>query len=444
MRASEFSRRRFLLTALASSASAALPLWFIEQSFGQDNARSTALPGSRPHVALIGCGGQGLGIAKQARAFGDIVAVCDVDARRREAARQQFAGAQAFSDHREVLGLAGLDAVLNATPDHWHTLINIEAMKARLDVYSEKPLTLTIDEGKQLVDTARSTQRVLQTGSQQRSDARFRLAVSLVRAGRLGKIRRVVTGLPAGPRKGPFAAAPVPEGLDWNTWLGQAPFTEYVPERCHRTFRYWLEYSGGTLTDWGAHHNDIALWGLGLDRTGPVAVEGRALTEPIAGGFSAPSEYEVEYTYGNGVTHRCESVASNAPDGSTRGTVREGQRPHGVTFEGRDGWIYVTRGKIEASRPEILQEPLPDLPPGIEVSNSHMRNFFDCLASRKPPICDAEIGHRAVSLCHLAGIAIRLGRKLQWNPEREEFTGDAEANRHLAREQRKPFSWDRS
>ena len=439
MSSPRFSRRQFLRTALVSSAGLSVPIWFAEHALAQALARPILSPNERPHIALIGCGGQGLGVAKQAGTFADVVAVCDVDAARTAKAAEQFSGAQSFRDYRKLLELPGLHAIINGTPDHWHTLINIDAMKAGLDVYSEKPLTLTIEEGRQLVKVTRATKRVLQTGSQQRSDQRFRLAVSLVRAGRLGKIKHVVTGLPAGPRKGPFQTAPVPEGLDWNTWLGQTPLVEYVPERCHRSFRYFLEYSGGTMTDWGAHHIDIALWGLGMDHSGPVSVAGRAMVEPIPGGFTAPSEFEVDYTYANGVTHRCESVAANGPDGSSRGTPQQGQRPHGVTFEGENGWIYVTRGKIEASRPELIDEPLTDLPEGIQVSDNHVGNFIECMRSRKAPVAEAEIGHRSVSACHLGVIAIQLGRRLQWNPEAEQFVDDAEANRYVAREQREPF-----
>jgi predicted dehydrogenase len=444
MSPTRFSRRQFLRTAVLGTGIATLPSWFEEHSRAFAAETATLSPNARPQLALIGCGGRGVGVAKEALAFADVVAVCDVDAKRAQEAAAQFPGAQAFSDYRKLLERSGLHAVINGTVDHWHTFINIDAMKAGLDVYSEKPLTLTIDEGKRLVQVARDTKCVLQTGSQQRSDKRFRLAVSLVRAGKLGKIKNVVTGLPAGPQRGPFSPAPVPEGLDWDTWLGQAPFTDYVPERCHRTFRYFLEYSGGTITDWGAHHVDIALWGLGLDRSGPVSVEGRRLVDPIPRGFTAPSEYEIHYTYANGVTHRCESVAANGPDGSVRGTLREGQRPHGITFEGEDGWLFVTRGNIEASRPEILSEPLTNLPDGVQVSDNHMGNFIECMRTRQAPICDAEIGHRSVSACHLGVIAIQLGRKLQWDPASEQFTGDAEANGLVAREQRKPFTYDRA
>jgi hypothetical protein len=196
------------------------------------------------------------------------------------------------------------------------------------------------------------------------------------------------------------------------------------------------------MTDWGAHHNDIALWGMGFERSGPVTIEGRRLVEPIAGGYTAPSEYQVDYTYQNGVTHRCQSTTSNGPDGSARGTPREGEMPHGVKFIGSDGWIFVTRGKIEASREELLKEPLTQKTVDLYVSNNHMGNFFDCIRSRKPPICDAEIGHRSVSVCHLGNIAMQLDRKLQWNPQTEQFHDDPEANAFVARVQRKPFSYE--
>src|SRR5262249_18562399 len=208
------------------------------------------------------------------------------------------------------------------------------------------------------VAAVRDSKRILQTGSQQRSDHRFRLACELVRNGRLGKLTHVTTILPSGLRGGPFQPSPVPEGLDWDFWQGQTPNHEYVKERCHFSFRYWYDYSGGTMTDWGAHHNDIALWGMGLDRSGPVTVEGRALVESVPGGDTAASEYEVNYTYANGVTHRCASTTINGPAGQVQRQPQPGELPNGVKFEGTDGWIFVTRGRIEASRPEILSEPL--------------------------------------------------------------------------------------
>jgi predicted dehydrogenase len=394
----------------------------------------------KPRIGLVGCGGMGMGDAKNASRFGTVVAVCDVDAGRVGKAAGQFQGARAIEDFRKLLERKDVDVVLNATPDHWHTLVNLAALKAGKDVYSEKPLTLTIDEGKRLVAAVKETGRVLQTGSQQRSDKRFRLAVQVVRAGRLGKLTQVTTILPAGPVEGPFKPQPVPMGLNWDAWQGPAPATEYMKERCHLWFRYWLEYSGGTMTDWGAHHNDIALWAMNLK--GPSTIEARLLAKPIPGGYTAPGEYEVEYTYANGVRHRCVSTTVNNIFGAKGRDPKPGELPHGVKFEGPDGWLYVTRGKIEASKPELLKDPVTEKEGQMYVSDDHMGNFFECVKTRKQPICDAEIGHRSASLCHLGVIALRLGRKLKWDPAMEQFVGDKEANGHLSREQRKPWTYD--
>jgi len=436
------SRRSFLKTATAFAASTGLPLWFAEETLDAATPTPKLGPNDKPNVALIGCGGMGRHDAKLASAFANIVAVCDVDAKRAEEASKQFGDAKAYKDFRPLLERDDLHAVINGTPDHWHTLINLAAMKAGKDVYSEKPLTLTIDEGKRLVAAAKKTKRILQTGSQQRSEAKFRLACELVRNGRLGQLRHITVILPSGLRDGPFKTAPVPPELDWNVWQGQTPAVDYVPQRCHLTFRYWYEYSGGTMTDWGAHHNDIALWGLGLERSGPVSVEGKPLIDMIPGGYTTPQQYRVEYTYANGVTHTCMSTMRNRFDGSTAPDAPRDLPNNGVKFEGSEGWIFVTRGKIEASKPELLSEPLAKKKVSLYASDNHMKNFFDCVRSRQQPICEAEIGHRSVSVCHLGVIAIRLGRKLKWNPKREEFTGDKEANAWLAREQRRPFSYD--
>jgi hypothetical protein len=196
------------------------------------------------------------------------------------------------------------------------------------------------------------------------------------------------------------------------------------------------------MTDWGAHHNDIALWGMGLDRSGPQTIEAKVLAEPIPGGFTSPSEYAVEYTYVNGVRQRCISTTANNIFGGEARPLKPGELFHGVKFEGTDGWIYVTRGKIEASRPEILAEPLTSKKVQLYVSNNHMQNFFECVRSRKPPICEAEIGHRSVSVCHLGVIALRLGRKLSWDPEKEAFVDDKEADSYLVRKMRKPWTYE--
>ncbi|HLX62048.1 MAG TPA: Gfo/Idh/MocA family oxidoreductase [Planctomycetota bacterium] len=435
----QISRRDFIRRAALAAAATGLPLWYLKEQLGAEEI--PAPPKDKPNIALIGCGGQGRGDTKNAANFGKVIAVCDVDSKRAGEASKQFGDAKVYSDFRKLLERDDLHAVVNATPDHWHTLVNLAALKAGKDIYSEKPLTLTIDEGRRLVQAAEKSKRVFQTGSQQRSDAKFRLACELVRNGRIGKLQHVITSLPAGPNKGPFEKVPVPPELDWNTWQGQTAEHDYMKERCHQTFRYWLDYSGGTMTDWGAHHNDIALWGIGLERSGPVSIEGKALVAPIPGGYTAPSEYQVDYVYANGVTQRCQSTVENNPSGGKGETHRENEIPHGVKFIGSDGWIFVTRGKIDASKPELLKDPLTNKQVELYVSNNHMGNFFDCIKSRIAPICDAEIGHRSVSVCHLGVLAIRLGRKLKWDPAAEQFVDDKEANSYVAREQRKPFDY---
>jgi predicted dehydrogenase len=437
-----FTRRFVLKSAVGSSAAAILPKWFVEgctsQAFAGENSAN-----ERPSVALIGCGGMGTGDAKLAERFGDIVAVCDVDRIHAEKARDNFKRATIYNDYRKVCDLPNVDVVINGTPDHWHTLINLRAIHSGKDVYSEKPLTLTIDEGKRLVATVKNSGRILQTGSQQRSDKTFRLACELVRNGRLGKLQRVKVWLPQGLRDGPFAAQPVPGELNWDFWQGQTQTVAYVPERCHVKFRYWWDYAGGTLTDWGAHHNDIALWGLGKERSGPVSVEGERLVEPIRGGFTAVSRYQVKYVYDHGVEHFCTTTSANGWAGAVLGKPGPGEKYHGVQFEGDEGWIYVSRGgKLEASDRGLLETPLPSNAERLYVSDNHMGNFFQCVTTRKAPICEAEIGHRSASVCHLGVIAIRLGRKLQWNPRTEEFQNDSEANSMLARDMRKPYDYD--
>ena len=443
MSASTPTRRSFLKGAAALAAGAGLPAWYAERLLARAEPAKSPSSNDRPNIALIGCGGRGTAIAHEAAKFSNVVAVCDVDADHAEKAAKTFDGAKAYKDFRKLLERQDVHAVLNATPDHWHTLVNLACIKAGKDVYGEKPLTLSIDEGKRLVAAVKEAKTVFQTGSQQRSDARFRLACEMVRNGRLGVLTKITTILPAGPNGGPFKKQPVPEQLDWDFWQGQAPERDYLPERTHLWFRYWLDYSGGTMTDWGAHHNDIALWGMGLDRSGPHTIEGKALVEPTPGGYTAPAEYAVEYTYANGVRHHCVSTTANTIFGTEARPLEEGERYTGVKFEGKDGWIYVTRGKIEASRPEILTEPLGESKKvTLYESNDHMGNFFDCLRTRKAPICDAETGHRSVSVCHLGVLAIRLGRKLKWDPEKEHFVDDKEADGYLAREMRKPWTYE--
>jgi len=425
----------------AVAAAAGVPAWFIERQLSAATRRALG-PNDRPGVALVGCGGMGRGDANNAARFGNIVAVCDVDARHVEAAAKQFTKdgktPATFSDFRKVMESPEVDVVITGTPDHWHTLINMAAVKAGKDVYGEKPLTLTVDEGKRLVQLVRQHSAVLQTGSQQRSDGRFRLACELVRNGRIGKLKEVNIWLPAGLREGPFKPEPVPAGLDWDRWLGQAPMVDYTPKRCHTYFRYFYDYSGGTVTDWGAHHLDIARWAVGLE--GPEEIEAKALAEPVPGGYTAYSEYEIRMKYANGVV---QNVRSTRADNIFGGVEEpEGQR-NGIRFEGSEGWIWITRGNFKASDPDLVKKPVPEDAEKLYASDDHMANFFDCVRSRKRPAADVEIGHRSASACHLGVIALRTGKKLKWDPAKEQFVGEhaAEANRYLAREMRKPYDY---
>jgi len=437
------SRRSFLKTCSASAAATGLPLWFVERETAlAATATSTSSPNDRPRIALVGCGGMGRGDAANASRFGDIIAVCDVDKSHAEAAAKQFTKEgktpTQFADFRKVMEREDIDVIIQGTPDHWHTLVNMAAAKAKKDVYGEKPLTLTIDEGKRIVEAVRRNGIVLQTGTQQRSMRKFRLACELVRNGRIGKLQQVTVYLPAGLREGPFASKPVPSGLNWDYWQGQAPATDYVPQRCHTNFRFWFDYSGGTMTDWGAHHNDIARWAIGA--LGPVTITGKVLADPIPGGYTAFSDYEVTLTYANGVK---QVIKTTRDDSIFGGVINEAGQRNGVKFEGSDGWVWVNRGDINASDEALITTPLPEDAVRLEASGDHMGNFFECVRTRKRPIADVEVGHRSASVCHLAVISLRTGLTLQWDPKQERFVGEGAktANRYLARQMRKPYDY---
>ena len=407
----------------------------------------------RPRFGAIGLGGQGCGLADGAREFADLVACCDVDRRRadRYAAGKQTA---VDDDFRRLLDRPDVDLVTIATPDHWHAAIALRALHAGKDVYCEKPLTLTIDEGKLLRAAVAKTGRVLQVGTQQRSTGPFLKALALVRRGRLGKVRRAVCAIGAGPRGGPFPTAPPPPGLNWDFWLGQAPEVPYVKQRCHYQFRWWLEYSGGKLTDWGAHHVDIAQWGLGKDHTGPVAIEGRGeyprgencfntvIAFRCVLTFADGVEIEVRHGPGQGVWFDPVPLPSTAavPD------VRQGL-DNGIWFQGDQGQLFVNRKKLVGQAVDELTsqddgwlgDAIAELYRGMRPGN-HMANFFACVRERRQPISDVVTHHRTVSSCHLANLAMRLGRRLTWDPEREDFLNDAEATALLRRPQRKGYT----
>lgn len=383
----------------------------------------------RPMAAAIGMGGRSRGINRQAREFCDFVAVCDVDKNRANRSLGLTGGkGKAYHDYRAVLDRDDIDVVTIATPDHWHTKIAIDAMRAGKDVYCEKPLTLTIKEGQQICQVVRDTGRVFQVGTQQRSEwnGYFLQAMALIREGRIGKIRRVEVNLHKGPAGGPFQVSDPPSHLDWDMWLGQAPMVDYIPQRCHGQFRWWYEYSGGMLTDWGAHHVDIAHWGLGMDDTGPTSIDASGTLPNVENGYNTAIEFDIKCACPNDV----EMVIRSAENTSV-----------GVLFEGEKGRIFVNRGRVSGKPVEqLVDNPLPEdaiqKVYGGKQPGNHMRNFFECARERKQPISDVFSHHRALTTCHLANISLRLGRKLQWDPKLEQIIGDDEANGWLSRPQR--------
>lgn len=440
------TRRHFIRTSTLLAAATGLPAWFVERELAEAAPALKRLgPNDRPGIALVGCGGQGSGDCGNAARFGDVVAVCDVDAGHAEADAKRFTKdgktPEKYHDFRKVMERDDVHVIITGTPDHWHTLVNLAAVKAGKDIYSEKPLTLCIDEGQRLVKAVKDHQTVFQVGSQQRSDAKFRLACELVRNQRLGKLQHIIVALPTGPREGPFGPVPVPAELDWQFYVGQAPAVDYNGHNCHWNFRWWWYFSGGQMTDWGAHHDDIAQWGNGTELSGPSEVQGKSLIDMIPGGYTAASKYRVDFKYANGVT----MTVVDENTGTKRNKVGDASHtPNGIQFLGTDGWIFVTRGDIKASKPELLQEPLPAGALRLYKSDDHMGNFFDCVRSRKPTICPAEVGHRSISVAHLGVISVRLGgAKLRWNPAQEHFVGpDAKAaNQWLVRPMRKPYDY---
>jgi predicted dehydrogenase len=473
MNKGNMSRRGFLARSLAGlTVGAGLPAWFAQDLLAEQQqeqarqARQPNGPNDRIVMAAIGVGtnytrrgsGQlhgerGVHIMEDARRQRGVqfVAVCDVDRHNRDhAARLVGRDCRAFEDFRQVLQNRDINAITIGTPDHWHSLIAAAAMRAGKDVYCEKPLTLTVDEGKGLVRVQRATNKIFQTGSQQRTEfgGRFRLAAELVRNGRLGRVHRITTLIGANPRGGPFAAAAPPDGLNWDFWLGQTSRVDYVPQRCFYEFRWWYEYSGGKMTDWGAHHNDIAQWALGMDGSGPVAVEGRGeMPDRRPNCYNCHPTFEATYTYANGPGGAMGTrlICRNGPPDNFPARRANGSRyDNGVLFEGEDNkWIFVDRGTIVASDGDamtsrLLSERLPAGATRLPVSNSQMGNFLECVRSRQQPICNVNVGHRSATVCHLGNIAIRTGRSLRWDPAQERFTGANadEGNRMLSREMR--------
>jgi predicted dehydrogenase len=292
----------------------------------------------------------------------------------------------------------------------------------------EKPLTLTVREGQVLVEELRKHKRVGQTGTMQRSSEGFHRAAELIRNGRLGTVKQIDVLIPANNRYVGATWAPeaVPEGLDYDFWLGPAPYAPYTSQRTHYQFRYILDYAGGQTTNWGAHYLDIAQWALGMDESGPVAVEGHGVY-PSSGLFTAPTRVDVRYTYANGVTMRMRTRTDGVYDGN-------------IIFRGDKGTLDVSRGKLKSDPEGILKEQIGDGEVRLYKSRDHFGNWIECVKSRELPVSDLAVGHKTTNLCNIANIAMQLQRRLAWDPQQERFADDAMANRLLTRAMRGPWS----
>ena len=389
---------------------------------------------------MIGVGNQGGPKNNMKYFLKNIVALCDLDKTylsEASAFLQKEAGLSAVmtDDYRRLLDAKDVDAVVVTVPDQWHALMTIEACKAGKDVYCEKPLTLLIGEGKPMIDAARKHKRVVQTGTMQRSGIEFKLAVELLQKGIVGKVRTVNVTLPSpnwiARAKSPVPNSAPPEGFDYNRWLGPAPLRPYNKNHVHYLFRFYWDYSGGQQTNFGAHHLDIAQWGLGMDESGPTSVEGSAVFNPD-GWYETPDTTDIKYTYANGVVMTCRQKLD------TKNTDQ------GTEFVGEKGSLFVYRGGIVTNPPELLKGvELPKIV-NSQANISHVNNFFDCVKSRQAPAADISIGHRSATVCHLGNIAVRTKKKINWDPKTETIVGDVKASKWLMKEYRSPWSLNHS
>jgi predicted dehydrogenase len=417
-----FNRRHFLKATTTTALTAPL-LWSTQTARGEKG------PNDRITLGFIGTGTQGRGLLNNFlnQPNTQVLAVCDVDTTRREHHRKiaqdfysakgntEYKGCAAYKEFGELIARSEIDAVVIAVPDHWHAYIAIAACNAGKDVYCEKPLSLTIHEARAMVNATRKNQRVFQTGSMQRSMSEFRKACELVRNGYIGQVKQVIVDVGGPSRPCDLPEEPMEPGLNWDRWLGPAPLRPYnailSPRGVHQHFPDWRnyrEYSGGAMTDWGAHHFDIAQWGLGMDNSGPVEIIPPADPKATKG---------LRYIYANGAE------------------VLHGDSG-GVLFIGTEGKILVNRGKFEATPQSIGEQQLPANATHLYKSYNHPKDFLDCIRSRQKTICDVEIGCRSVTVCHLGNLAYWNHRKLKWDPEKEQFVGDEEANQWLDRPKR--------
>ena len=431
----QLNRRAFLKrSALAAAGTVGFPYIVRPTALGMNG---TVSPSNRLELAQLGCGSMGrsnMGAFLNLGAEVQVVAVCDVDKRHLDQAKRQVDGhyntqdCRAYQDYRQMLDNEHLDIVSHATPDHWHALTSVDCARKGIDMYGEKPLSRTIGEGRLICDAVKRYGIIWQTGSWQRSVGHFRRGAELAFNGHIGKINYVEVGLPNGGQRSARQLLAVPDYLDWDLWLGPAPWRPYQDfgrGDPHWDWRWIMDYSGGQLTDWAGHHVDIAHWGLGLDDTGPVEIYGTG-EYPADGVWDAPYGYEFFCTYAHGLQMR---------------VANQSKLPHGmgVCWYGEKGWIHVNRGGVRASDPKILGSHIGPDETRLYRSDHHQRNFIECVKTRRQTITPAETAHRSLSVGLLGEIAMLTGRRLRWNPDTERFVNDPDADRYLMRAYRSPW-----
>ncbi len=455
MHNTEFTRRRFLNHSIAWAGAA---VWACR------GGRASGFVGAneRPRVGAVGTGSRwcqkatGIdgphGSAPGFPPFGDYVAVCDADLDRRNRAAvlvKEWGGVapEVVVDYRAIIDRKDIDIVHISTPDHWHAKIAIEAMRSGKDVYCEKPMTLTIEEGRKMVEACRETGRIVQIGTQQRSEHSFIKAIAVIRDGRIGELKKATCVIDGAPTSPVIPAVAAPKNLDWNLWLGPVPQVSYrflagdhgetkSWSRCHYEFRWWYEYSGGKLTDWGAHHVDIATWAMGKTDTGPVSVDPVTAKHPVV----FKDGYPTDDSRHNTATEFL--IKATFADGMEIDIRHDGD--NGILFEGSEGSLFVSRGRLTGKAvDELKSKPLGEGALERVYKNrplvDHTRNFFESVVARREPISDVFSHHRSLTTCHLAGIAARLGRSLRWDPKNEVILADSQAQSFIARESRKGF-----
>jgi len=440
---SKLSRRSFVKKSVLAGVFTGISAKSYRATFAAE------APSERVRVGMIGVGNQGGPRNNMNYFMKNIEALCDLDANYLSEAsaylkkKDDRSATMMTDEYRRLLDSKELDAVVVTVPDQWHAKMTIEACQAGKDVYCEKPLTLVIGEGKPMIEAARKHNRVVQTGTMQRSGAEFKLVTDFVQSGKLGKIKEVNVTLP-GPNwidraKKPVADSKPPRGFDFDRWLGPAPLRAYNKNRVHYLFRFYWDYSGGQQTNFGAHHLDTAQWGLGMDESGPISVEGTAKYNPDDW-YETPDSTVMKYEYANGAIMNCLQVPGIP------------SKKQGTEFICEKGSIFVWRGGIVAA-PEVIK--MLDVPEPLEIkdgqivlpsahkrfaNNAHVQNFLSCVKTRETPAADISIGHRSATVCHLGNIAVRTGKKINWNPETETIEGDGEAAKWLTKEYRKPYT----